>query len=116
MDDFYAARSRSIPPLPWPTIAPPFSDRYVATISKARRQGRILIDYLRNQRGATAVAPYSPRARPGAPVSTPLRWEELDSGIGPDWFTISNLPARLDTLRADPWQGFREAVRPVEAG
>lgn len=91
-------------------------DRYVATISKARRQGRILIDYLRNQRGATAVAPYSPRARPGAPVSTPLRWEELDSGIGPDWFTISNLPARLDTLRADPWQGFREAARPIEAG
>src|SRR5690606_36365548 len=58
-------------------------DRYVATISKAKRKGKILIDYLRNQRGATAVASYCPRSRPGAAVSTPLEWDELSPEIGP---------------------------------
>src|SRR5690606_14259766 len=56
-------------------------DQYVATISKAKRKGRILIDYLRNQRGATAVVAYCPRARPGAAVSTPIAWEELSPEI-----------------------------------
>ncbi|KRW95777.1 non-homologous end-joining DNA ligase [Paracoccus sp. MKU1] len=90
-------------------------DRYVSTIGKARRRGRILIDYLRNQRGATAVAAYSTRARPGAAVSAPLRWEELDAGIGPAWFTIRNMPTRLATLASDPWDGFRSAAAPLEA-
>ncbi|WP_333683769.1 DNA ligase D [Pontibaca methylaminivorans] len=89
--------------------------RYVSTISKAKRRGRILIDYLRNQRGQTAVAAFSPRARPGAAVSTPLGWEELDEGIGPTRFTIANVPARLAALRADPWEGFREAAAPIKA-
>ena len=61
-------------------------DRYVATITKSKRAGKILIDYLRNQRGTTAVAPYSTRARPGAAVSMPLEWGELTSGIGPAYF------------------------------
>ncbi|CAM3110591.1 bifunctional non-homologous end joining protein LigD [Paracoccus aminovorans] len=90
-------------------------DRYVSTISKAKRRGKILIDYLRNQRGATAVAAYSTRARPGAAVSAPLRWEELDEGIGPAWFTIQNMPTRLATLAADPWEGFRAAAVPLKA-
>ena len=87
--------------------------RYVATIAKAKRQGKILVDYLRNQRGATAVAPYSTRARPGAAVSMPLAWEELGPSIGPAFFTIKNAPARLAGLKADPWSGFREAAAPL---
>ncbi|MCJ1900623.1 DNA ligase D [Paracoccus versutus] len=89
--------------------------RYVSTISKARRRGRILIDYLRNQRGATAVAAYSTRARPGAAVSAPLRWDELDAGIGPAWFTLQNMPTGVATLGSDPWDGFRAAAAPLEA-
>ncbi len=78
-------------------------ERYVATASKSRRRGRIFIDYLRNGRGATAVAPYSPRALVGASVSTPLAWEELSDGIRADHFTIDNLRHRLDALKHDPW-------------
>jgi bifunctional non-homologous end joining protein LigD len=88
-------------------------DRYVATISKAKRRGRILVDYLRNGRGATAVAPYSSRARAGAPVSMPLAWEELDTTLAPDRFTIANTPARLASLGADPWADFRRAAAPL---
>lgn len=90
-------------------------DRYVATITKSKRHGKILVDYLRNQRGQTAVAPYSTRARPGAAVSTPITWEELEPGIGPAYFTISNLPARLAAMRSDPWDGFRAAAVPLES-
>ena len=89
------------------------ADAYVSTITKARRRGRILIDYLRNQRGMTAVAAYSTRARPGAAVSMPVAWEELDQ-IGPAYFTVTNTPARLDDLAHDPWKDFRTAARPLE--
>ncbi|MEI2807171.1 DNA ligase D [Albidovulum sp.] len=88
-------------------------DLYVATIAKAKRAGKILIDYLRNQRGATAVAAWSPRARPGAAVSTPLGWEELGPEIGPAHFTVQNLTARLAALPKDPWDGFRAAAAPL---
>ena len=88
-------------------------DRYVSTISKAKRKGKILIDYLRNQRGMTAVAPYSPRARPGAAVSMPLAWSELTPAIGPAHFTILNAPTRLAALKSDPWQDFRKAEVPL---
>jgi bifunctional non-homologous end joining protein LigD len=83
-------------------------DRYVSTASKARRRGKVFIDYLRNQRGATAVASYSTRARPGAPVATPIRWEELDSRLKPDKFNVRNLRQRLAALAADPWDSFFE--------
>ncbi len=89
-------------------------DRYVATITKSKRRGKILIDYLRNQRGATAVAPYSTRARPGAAVSAPLRWEELDANIGPAYFTVANMPARLGASAEDPWEGYHAAAVPLE--
>lgn len=90
---------------------------YVATVSKAKRKGKILIDYLRNGRGATAVAPYSPRARAGAPVSMPLSWDELGPAMGPQHFTITNAIARLSGPAADPWADFRkaEAVLPPVA-
>lgn len=88
--------------------------RFVSTITKSLRRGKILVDYLRNQRGATAVAAYSTRARPGAAVSMPLAWEELDPGIGPAYFTVANAPVRLAALKSDPWEGFRKAAVPLE--
>jgi bifunctional non-homologous end joining protein LigD len=88
---------------------------YVATIAKAKRTGRILVDYLRNGRNNTAVAPYSSRARPGAAVSMPLAWEELGPDVGPAHFTVRNAPARvLD--HPDPWAEFRAAARPLARG
>jgi bifunctional non-homologous end joining protein LigD len=81
-------------------------DRYVATMSKRARRGRIFIDWVRNGRGATAVAAYSTRARPQAPVSTPLAWDELSDGLRGDHFTVGNLRERLDFLKRDPWEGF----------
>ncbi|KRB50946.1 DNA ligase [Rhizobium sp. Root708] len=89
-------------------------DKYLATATKAKRNGKIFIDYLRNGRGNTAVAAYSPRARKGAPVSMPLGWEELTDDIGPAYFTIANAPIRLQTLRADPWAKFFDAASPLE--
>ncbi|PTM91989.1 DNA ligase D [Mycoplana dimorpha] len=87
--------------------------RYVSTITKAKRGGKILVDYLRNQRGQTAVAAYSTRARPGAAVSMPLAWDELDPAIGPDYFTVLNAPTRLAALHADPWADFRASAAPL---
>lgn len=80
--------------------------RYIATMSKAKRRGKLFIDYLRNQRGATAIATYSTRRRRGAPVATPLAWRELSARTKPDIFNIVNLPKRLDKLKKDPWGDF----------
>jgi len=91
-------------------------DRYVATVSKARRKGRILIDYLRNGRGATAVAAWSTRARAGAPVSMPLAWEELTGEFGPAHFTVVNTPARLAVSDKDPWEDFRRRQKALPGG
>lgn len=89
-------------------------DRYTINMSKAKRKGRIFIDYLRNTRGATAIATYSTRARTGAPVAAPVRWDELGAGLRPDRYTISNLRRRLSALRADPWADFERARRPLD--
>lgn len=88
-------------------------DRYISVATKARRKGRIFIDYLRNGRGATAVAAYCPRARAGAGVSLPVAWEELDEVTGGAQFTLPDTPARLANLGADPWEGFRAAAVPL---
>ncbi|CDN55560.1 DNA ligase D [Neorhizobium galegae bv. officinalis bv. officinalis str. HAMBI 1141] len=89
-------------------------DKYVSTITKSKRSGKILIDYLRNGRGNTAVAPYSTRARPGAPVSMPVEWDELGGAIGPNYFTAINAPARIAQQTSDPWGDFRKAEAPIE--
>jgi bifunctional non-homologous end joining protein LigD len=81
-------------------------ERYLATMSKKARRGRIFVDYLRNGRGQTAVAAYSTRAFPDATVSTPLEWSELSEGIRADHFKIDNLRQRLRFLKADPWPDF----------
>jgi bifunctional non-homologous end joining protein LigD len=90
-------------------------ERFVATITKSKRRGRILVDYLRNGRGAIAVAAYSTRARPEAPVSMPLGWEELGPGLGPAYFTVTNSLARLANLKADPWGCTAAGGSPVLA-
>jgi bifunctional non-homologous end joining protein LigD len=76
---------------------------YVATMSKAKRTGKIFIDYFRNHRGSTAIAAYSTRARPGATVAVPLDWEELTPALDPRRFTVQTVPARVASLKADPW-------------
>lgn len=90
-------------------------DSFVATIAKSKRRGKILVDYLRNQRGATAVAPYSTRARAGAPVAMPLAWNELSPAVGSAHFTVVNAAARLASLATDPWSDFRKAEAPLAA-
>jgi bifunctional non-homologous end joining protein LigD len=72
--------------------------------SKRRRERKILIDYLRNNRTNTSISAYSPRARPGARVSVPLDWSELNSK--PDRWTLLTVARRLDRLHKDPWAGY----------
>src|SRR6185437_12416935 len=88
-------------------------DRYLPTTKKADRKGRILIDWLRNGMGATAVASFCPRARPGATVATPIGWEEVDHDLDPAVFTLRTIPKWLSTLKTDPWEGFDAARRPL---
>jgi bifunctional non-homologous end joining protein LigD len=89
--------------------------RYIATMAKKSRGGKIFVDYLRNARGATAVAAYSARARPKAPVSAPVRWEELGPKLTAARFTITNLPRRLAALDRDPWEGYFASPQPIAA-
>ena len=95
------------------TLAEEWPERFVATTSKARRRGRILIDWLRNGRGATAVGSYSPRGRPGATVATPLRWGEVTPSLDPARFTIATVPRRIGAQRQDPWHAFETARVPL---
>lgn len=81
-------------------------DRFTSNLSKKKREGRIFIDYLRNGTGATAVVPYSTRAKLGAPVATPLHWQEVGPDIHSTTFTISNIGQRLTELESDPWQDY----------
>ncbi|HZO24309.1 MAG TPA: DNA ligase D [Steroidobacteraceae bacterium] len=81
-------------------------DRYLLNMARSERQGRIFLEYLRNDRLSTAVAPLSPRARPGAPVSMPLNWQQVRSGLDPMRFTIRTAPALLE--RGRPWREYSE--------
>ena len=77
-------------------------DHYTSNMSKAKRTNKIFIDYLRNDRGATAVAPYSTRARANATVSMPLTWDELSPKLTSEHFTIRNAVERIQSLKQDP--------------
>lgn len=79
-------------------------DRYVATMAKSKRPGKIFIDFFRNDRAATAVAPYSTRARPGAPLAWPVRWAALKRTKSANAVTLANLGQRLGAV--DPWAGY----------
>jgi len=89
--------------------------RYTANQSKRARQGRIYIDYLRNARGATAVGAYSTRARPGATISTPLSWSEVEAGARPEGFTVATVPPRLGSLKSDPWAEIGKLRQSISA-
>jgi len=80
---------------------------------KERRSGRIFVDYIRNTRGATAIAAYSTRARAHAPVSVPIRWDELEAGVRSDGYTMASVPRRLAALGSDPWEGYEAARAPL---
>ena len=86
--------------------------RFVASMSKVKRTGKIFIDYLRNDAEATAIGAYSPRARPGAPVALPIEWDELDADA-PEAprFGLLEVPKLIAKRKRDPWQGFEEARR-----
>jgi bifunctional non-homologous end joining protein LigD len=90
-------------------------ERYVAKMTKSLRDGRIFIDYLRNTREATSVAPYSTRAREGAPVSAPVTWKELARTQGSNQYTVLNLAKRLQSLAADPWDGIARIKQKLPA-
>lgn len=83
--------------------------QYTANPIKARRHDRIFVDYLRNSREATAIVPYSTRARAGAPVAVPLSWSELSSLRSANQYTTKNLAQRLSRLGGDPWAAMRRS-------
>lgn len=82
-------------------------------MSKQKRRGKILIDYLRNARGSTAIASYSARAREGAPIAVPVRWDELSPALRGDRYKLHNIRRRLAALKEDPWQDFIAARKPL---
>jgi bifunctional non-homologous end joining protein LigD len=88
-------------------------DLYLTKMSKAARKGRIFIDYLRNERGATAVAAFSPRARAGAPVSIPLSWSELDQSQRPI-FHVAGFDSWKDRLKRDPWEKLPQSYQKID--
>jgi len=90
-------------------------ERFTANQAKRARHGRIYIDYLRNSRGATAIGAYSPRARPGATVSTPLFWEEVENGVRPEGFTVATVRQRLAALDTDPWAEIGKLRQSISA-
>jgi bifunctional non-homologous end joining protein LigD len=85
--------------------------RYLINMSKSARKGLIFLDYLRNDRMATAVSPLSPRVRDGAPVSMPITWDQVRTGLDPKEFTLRTVPGLL--ARSKAWRGYEDAGRPI---
>jgi bifunctional non-homologous end joining protein LigD len=111
------------PKLDWPTakafardvcarLADDEPDRYLINMAKAKRTGKIFLDYLRNDRMSTAVAPLSPRGRPGAPVSMPLTWAQVKTGLDPRRYSLRTAPALIRKSKA--WEGYDAAARPLK--
>jgi bifunctional non-homologous end joining protein LigD len=95
------------------TLSAAEPDRFIAKSTKAGRKGRIFIDWLRNERGATAIVPYSPRARKGAPVAVPVTWSELPRIDRADKYNMNNVRTRLKRLKGNPWEdydGIRQSI------
>jgi bifunctional non-homologous end joining protein LigD len=88
---------------------------FTSKMAKKERARRIFIDYLRNGSGATTVAAYSVRARKGAPVSTPLHWDELGGRLKPASFHVGNVMRRLKGIHSDPWKAFRRTSQTLTA-
>jgi len=110
--------------LDWPTakafarqvcvrMAADSPDKYLINMSKAQRGGKIFLDYLRNDRTSTAVAPLSPRSRPGATVSMPVAWSQVRKGLDPKRYTIRTAPALVEKLTA--WDGYDDGARDLGA-
>jgi DNA ligase D len=91
-------------------------DRYTATLSKKARTGKIFVDYLRNGRGSTTVAPYSSRAKKGATVSMPAIWAEVEAGLAPNAFPIGDKTTLKQLAKADPWVDFFKQGKPLKRG
>ena len=97
------------------TVSNAHPDKYLAHVKIADRSGRILIDWLRNGLGSTAVASFCPRARPGAGVATPLAWSEVTPKLDLLAFTLKTVPGRLAKQSADPWADFEASRRRLPA-
>jgi bifunctional non-homologous end joining protein LigD len=96
-------------------------DKFLINMSKKQREGRIFLDYLRNDRMSTAVAPLSPRGRPGAPVSMPINWNQVRDGLDPMRYTVRTVPALLSKSKAwadycDAERSLKGAIRKLVAG
>ena len=89
--------------------------RFSAKMGAKNRVGKIFIDYLRNGRSASTIAPYSVRARPGLPVSVPVAWEELDTLKRSGQWTIVDLPELLERAENDPWKAYFETPQNLTA-
>ena len=90
-------------------------DRYTANPLKKTREGKIFVDYLRNQRGGSAIVNYSTRAKAGAPVACPLRWDELKGLKVAAPYSVKTLPVRLKAMKRDPWEGFSSTRQSITA-
>jgi bifunctional non-homologous end joining protein LigD len=90
-------------------------EHYTANMSKAARHGKIYVDYLRNGRGASAILPYSTRAREGAPVALPVAWADLKHVKAANQFNIQNAVERLRRQKQNPWADLPRARQSISA-
>lgn len=97
------------------TMAQYAPERYVDNMAKAKRKGRIFVDYLRNDRTSTAIAPYSTRAREGAPVAWPLNWDQIKRAKSGADYDVAKAMRAVKRLKSSPWQGYDDARRPLPA-